>query len=124
MHIVDYGWRKLHGLLLMRDMGRLKATDKPISATVYPYVEAFLQKIVDHLGCNSERNRQLLEHSREVGLNEHSAVEGHDRNLELQRFGQHRHSARRSTAGDGSGCRRPATDRRPRALGRSELCSA
>src|SRR5215471_10121848 len=87
MEVIDNGWREFHRLLLVRSMGRVNAAEIPVFAGVHPCVETFFQKIIDHLGCNSNRNQQLLNYSREVGLNEHAAIECRDRSLQFEYFG-------------------------------------
>ena len=94
--------RELDGPLLPRDMRRVLLLDEPVLAPVDPYRQAVRCNGRDDTSGDAGRQDVLLD-DRHVGSDEHAAVETRDGRGQGQRLDQHRHPARRASAGDGKG---------------------
>ena len=69
--IADHRRRELHRVLLVRDVGRGRVADEPVGAAVHPHVQARRQQVVRDLRRHGQRQRALLDHRREIRLDEH-----------------------------------------------------
>ena len=81
-------------------MRRVLVTDQPLLLGVDPGVQPLVEDQLHGLLGRRGIERVALD-DREIGIDEHAAVEAGDGALQRERLDQHAHAARRPAAGDG-----------------------
>ncbi len=100
LHVRDHFWRRLDCLLLVRHILAIVAKDHPLPVGKYPDIDAIIPEHLKAPRHRVLRNGVLLDH-REIAVDQRTAVERSDRQLQIERNEQHPHAERRPAAGDG-----------------------